>query len=722
MAGNTGAMIALVPSVETAQRLAVPQSGEPQEELHCTLVYLGEADALDLAARSRLLDAARHVAESSAVVAADGFAIDVFSPKTDDSCIVLGLGGNALEEIRDLLLAHAGPDVEAQRQPWIPHVTLIYTDDFSMIPTLVDRTGPVIFDRLRVVFADEAVDFSLGSGSQELVDVTVADILSVPLDGSAEIEPRAAGYDPLTAAVNAATWSKLPVADRDTKFAFRAATDRLAAHASSIEQFSSWFFWRDESKPANNRNSYRMPFADVFDDGTVKLVPAAVFSAAAQLSGAHGALPVIPEPQKKQIRDIIDRIYAKFRDLWDDPRQVPPWQRPEQQSAADEPVKASAGMEEEMSIMLHPGDEDEAMTAAVNGSGWSSYPVADTGREWDAGAARARIKAWAGDDMGKYRKAFLWFDAQNAENVTAYKFPIADIIDGKLTIIPHAVNAADSRLSGADIPAADKSRIQGILDRIQKRFRGGEEPVTAAGGLAPLRPPVAWYENPQLKRPTRIRVTDDGRVFGHVAAWKSCHVGYTDQCLQPPRSKTGYAQFATGTTMTAEGILLKTGNLVSGGEHAPHSFTASEAAAFYAATSAGKASVAIGEDAHGIWVAGALSAGVGEEGAQDLRQHPMSGDWRNLRGVGLEMIAALAVNVPGFPIPEYALTADGSEPLSLISAGVVDEEAIAAAETETQKIMQRVADLELRGNELKARVDRRRQGRILNIQLPVRGA
>lgn len=451
----------------------------------------------------------------------------------------------------------------------------------------------------------------LSDADGDVKPVAVTAVGDVGTDGLQEA-PRVAGDAGLgdvdggvtvTAAVNAATWSKLPVADRDTQFAFRAATDRLAAHASSIEQFSSWFFWRDESKPANNRNSYRMPFADVFDDGTVKLVPAAVFSAAAQLSGAHGALPIIPEPQKEQIRAAIDRIYAKFRDMWDDPRQVPPWQRPDTPSAADEPVKASVGEEEAMPI---------------------------------------------------------------------------ELVDD-------------------------------------------EEPVTAAG-IAPARPPLAWFADPQLKGPTRVRVTDDGRVYGHVAAWKSCHMGYGDQCLQPPRSKTGYAHFATGTTMTAEGVLLKTGNLVSGGDHAPHSFTAAEAAQFYASTSAGKAAVAVGEDAHGIWVAGALSAGVGEEGAQDLRQHPLSGDWRNIRGTGLEMIAALAVNVPGFPIPEYTLTAAGDEPLSLISAGVVDEEAFAAAAEETARIMERVADLELRGNELKARAARRRQGRILNIQLPVRGA
>lgn len=202
---------------------------------------------------------------------------------------------------------------------------------------------------------------SLGAGVAEL---------PVPLDtvaGSTVVGEDAAEVT-LTAAVNATTWSKLPVADRDTKFAFRAAIDRLAAHATSIEQFSSWFFWRDPSKPANNRNSYRMPFADVFEDGTVKLVPAAVFSAAAQLSGAHGALPIIPDAEKQQIIRIIDRIYDKFREMWDDPRQVPPWERA---PSKEEPVEASLETEAPVPVTLVGNDITAALGFAPPASAFA---------------------------------------------------------------------------------------------------------------------------------------------------------------------------------------------------------------------------------------------------------------------------------------------------------------------------------------------------------------
>lgn len=534
----------------------------------------------------------------------------------------------------------------------------------------------------------------------------------VGVDGGGDVVHQGESFEDqlslgLTAAVNARGWSSLPIAERDTKFAFRAATDRLAAHADSIEQFSSWFFWRDERKPANNRNSYRMPFADVFADGTVKLVPSAVYSAAAQLNGAHGALPIIPDAEKQRIRDTIDRIYAKFREMWNDPRQIPPWERPTN-SAADEPVKASYGDSEEgndMPIELIDEDED-AITASVNSSGWDSYPMAGIDRVWDSGAARQRLESWADGDMAKFRKGFLWYDSANADKLGAYKFPIADIINGTLTIIPRAVNNADARLSGANIPSADKGRIQGILNRIEARFRKN---MTAA--MAPTKPPADWFKDPMLTGPTRLRVTDEGRVYGHVAAWNSCHRGY-EQCITPPRDSSGYKEFLTGTVLTADGSLVKAGHLTYGGGHAPLHLNASAAKAYYDEAGTSVAQVAAGMDTYGIWVAGAMEAGTGEVEAQQLRSHPLSGDWRMKDG-HMEMIAALAVNTPGFPIdePQHSLTASG-ETSAIMAAGILHEDGCGCVD---------VAGLEAKAATMRDADLRRRQRKLLGVQLTLRG-
>lgn len=48
----------------------------------------------------------------------------------------------------------------------------------------------------------------------------------------------------------------------------------------------------------------------------------------------------------------------------------------------------------------------------------------------------------------------------------------------------------------------------------------------------------------------------------------------------------------------------------------------------------------------------------------------ISGDWRSIGG-HLELVAALAVNVPGFPVPRPALAASAGRQTALVAAGVV---------------------------------------------------
>jgi hypothetical protein len=96
------------------------------------------------------------------------------------------------------------------------------------------------------------------------------------------------------------------------------------------------------------------------------------------------------------------------------------------------------------------------------------------------------------------------------------------------------------------------------------------------------------------------------------------------------------------------------------------------AVSHYDNTGTGVADVNAGEDAHGIWVAGAMRPGVSEQQMYVLKATgALSGDWRRIGG-NLELVAALAVNVPGFPIPRVAMAAAASgQTLSLIAAAVV---------------------------------------------------
>lgn len=196
----------------------------------------------------------------------------------------------------------------------------------------------------------------------------------------------------------------------------------------------------------------------------------------------------------------------------------------------------------------------------------------------------------------------------------------------------------------------------------------GRDSLTAAA--IPTAPPEAWFKDPALTGPTALVVEDDGRVYGHIAAWGTCHIGQIGKCVEPPTSPSNYAYFRTGALRTAEGTSVAVGHLTMGTGHAGPRDSANAAAEHYDNTGTVFADVAAGEDAYGIWVAGSLRPGISAEQVRVARSAPISGDWRTIRG-SLELVGALAVNVPGFPVPRpQGLLASG-EVKSLQASGVV---------------------------------------------------
>lgn len=180
--------------------------------------------------------------------------------------------------------------------------------------------------------------------------------------------------------------------------------------------------------------------------------------------------------------------------------------------------------------------------------------------------------------------------------------------------------------------------------------------------------PKTWFADPALAESTPLTVTAQGRVYGHLAQWGVCHVGLPG-CVTPPQSKTSYAFFHTGEVDTDDGP-LEVGKVTLGTGHADPGAGFRAAADHYDNSGACVAVVRAGEDAHGIWVAGALTAGCDEGRIAELRRSPLSGDWRRI-GANLELVAALAVNVPGFPVPRTRVAAGRA--MSLVAAGVLDE-------------------------------------------------
>jgi hypothetical protein len=184
-------------------------------------------------------------------------------------------------------------------------------------------------------------------------------------------------------------------------------------------------------------------------------------------------------------------------------------------------------------------------------------------------------------------------------------------------------------------------------------------------GAIPVAPPAQWFDNPKLNKATPITVDDDGRVFGHIAAWNVDHIGMTFG-TKPPRSRSKYAYFHTGVVRTEDGSDVPVGQLTLAGGHAGLEASAVEAARHYDDTGSAIADVHAGEDAYGIWVAGSLRPSATPEQIRALRASAPSGDWRPIKGK-LELVAVCQVNVPGFPIARAMVA--GGQVMALVAAG-----------------------------------------------------
>lgn len=320
-------------------------------------------------------------------------------------------------------------------------------------------------------------------------------------------------------------------------------------------------------------------------------------------------------------------------------------------------------------------DEDALIAAAV---GDLSTPMADRDLNYDGLAAQKRIFEWAtsgdGYDEGKLARAFLWRDSDgDPQQKGSYKLPFTDVIGGSLKAVPKAIFAAAGAIGGArggvKIPDADKNAIRSKLNTLYGKIEGDptppwerkadtpeaavEETITAAA--IPVKPPAEWFSDPELAGPTPITVTADGHVYGHLALFGTCHIGFKT-CVTPPKNAT-YAYFHTGELEAAGGELVNVGHMTFNTNHAALDASPLNAAAHYDHTGTVAADVRAGEDKFGVWVSGALRPSLNDEQIREFRSAPPSGDWRRIAG-RMELVAALAVNVPGFPVAR-ALVAGG---------------------------------------------------------------
>ena len=249
--------------------------------------------------------------------------------------------------------------------------------------------------------------------------------------------------------------------------------------------------------------------------------------------------------------------------------------------------------------------------------------------------------------------------------------------DGKFCVVKQGTGAV---VNGG----CHESRADAVK---QQRALYASEPSLTAG-LAPIAPPRSYFERPEAPGPQPLTFYDDGAVDGHLALWETCHSGFQggaySECVRAPRTRTNYKMFHLGQLQTAEGEMIAVGKLTYDTGHAPLTSDLQAASSHYDHTGAVGAYVRAQDGRHGIWLSGVIRSDLAPEGLRDLRANPPSGDWRALNG-NLELVAALAVPVPGFPIPrsQLALAASGVSALILPSPTLDDLEEVPMSHSKT---------------------------------------
>jgi hypothetical protein len=346
-----------------------------------------------------------------------------------------------------------------------------------------------------------------------------------------------------------------------------------------------------------------------------------VHAAAAAIGGARGGLQA-PDEKKSAARRALRGLY---RQLGEDP---------------PESLTAALAVEEDGEI------EELALDEFKRGPGWVTEPKATRRIHayWTRGKGAAKIRWGQGGDFNRCKSQLAKYVESKYLNRTCALW--------HHDALGYWPSTHRKRASASDEPM-DMDCVDCLV----------------AAGVSTL--PADWFNDPELPGLTPITITDDGHMFGHVAGFGTCHVGIGNACVTPPHSATSYAYFHTGSVRTTDGDRA-VGHISLGGGHADLKAGYRPAMEHYDSTSTVVADVAAGEDAYGIWVNGAVRAGTSEETLHALRAAGLSGDWRRIGGT-LELVAVLAVNVPGFPVPRIGLAASVGTQTALVASGVVTQ-------------------------------------------------
>lgn len=681
----------------TATIMALPAAGDPissasseADGAHCTLLFLGEAAALDeTALKAAVQDFVTAGGVTPFTDAVSGSAV----LGTNKADVVL-LDGTHLTEIRNGLLTTQQALVDAyeavdQFPNFIPHVTLGYPET----PRTADFTGEsVTFDRLALWFGESRTEFPLGQAADPVpaapepapVEAALAAMRSLTAAG--ETQPAAAPTPEEEQAMAdlEEEMASLAGADAFTEVPWYGVLAPEGVPSGDGRMFSDGaltnrplplplkFMWEDDE---GHKGSFPVGRIDRIwrENGLIKAE--GVFDTS---EAGYEAIRLLANQIMRGVS--VDLDAAELATGGDGSAMEFSAGRICSATICAIPAFAEAFVAIGTWADVAPSDNelpDPGVAAPTpNGQASPAEAVAAGGtEEFDIPPVKTLDgPGWITDPKPTHRITAYWVDGRGA----------AKIGWG----IPGDFNRCRANLAKY---VQNPEWLAGLCANLHYRALGvwpgqasaevvemHQEIGPAASLVAAAAPTISadYFRNPMLEESTPVTLGEDGHIFGHLGTWDTCHIAY-EVCTTIPPSATDYAYFLTGQVFTDAGPVA-VGQLTVGGGHAAGKLGVRAAIAHYDNVATAVADITVGEDAFGVWFSGRVRPWATEQQLHELFAAGPSGDWRPVRARGrdsMELVAAHAVNVQGFPVPRNRATVENGRQMSLIAAGVPQREA-----------------------------------------------
>jgi len=699
---RTGAMIALMPTALDADRLTLT-GGEPTDQLHLTLLYLGQAADYSGALRQAIRERVAEVTMSQVSVTATGFGAAVWNPEGATPALVLNVGEGCIQDVKDAICREVyevwGAYLPEQHEPWVPHICLQYSPPGDSVSAALGKVGPITFDRVRVAFAGDYVDFPLLVDTLQAAGPNEGDMQPIgtetlavtgaaqPPVGNTDLPGTTGMYfegvivvegvptgDGRQFAPGSLTWADLV----GTTVPLRWAPEDFGEHQGAVSVGRIDQIWRDPTNPAI------IHAAGMYDLGSDAGAEASRRMGENFLNGVSVDVDSVSDadveyifPDTSEDGDALDELFA-MPELT-----IFHAGRIRGATLVDIPAFTEAVMH------LTDGPMMAMPTETPTASG--SYAVSDG--VWQHTATMNKLGVYVSEDVANAVFAVIDRTAvrMGGIHVSGGHFLHHEITDdGKigsanLTACTAALGKllSDTKvgLNMAQRRMAYEHLAQHVRDaglRPQEFTVEGMTEVLASAAEGLEAPGLELFGNPNLDEPTGLTVVTAGayqHIFGHAALWETCHTSFPGTCVTPP-FEDDHTYFRLGEVLCASGDRIPVGAITLGTGHAAtFGVDAHAAMEHYDNTGTCVALVASGNDDHGIWVAGIIKPGTPQGRIMELGAAKLSGDWRRIGGQ-LRLVAMLAVNTPGFPVPRLKTHVNDGKQLSLVASGIVNLEAV----------------------------------------------